>query len=307
MKTVPIVFCFDDNWELPAGVCITSLLLNAKADTFYDIFILHSENATFPNGRLNELPLKYKNCRITYRCVGNEFQDAFEIREITVATYYRLLIPDIIPEYDKIMYHDVDVIFRNDLSEIYENIDLTDYYVAGVSTPYSDIEDYVRTVIRVDINQYICPGTMIINSKKMRDNNIVIRLKEEAKKCWLFQDMDVLNIVCAGGIKTLPPWFGIVGTVSEILADANQRYYSKQEVDYAIQYGTIHYNGPKPWKNWSPNFDIWWEYYRKSIFFDPKFYYDFYHRKVNEYDLLPLWKRVKILLRYFKTRGIVKI
>jgi lipopolysaccharide biosynthesis glycosyltransferase len=302
MKRIPIAFCFDDNLELPAGVCITSLLLNAKEDTFYDIFILHSESATFPTGGINELPDKYKNCRITYRCVGDDFKNAFEIRGVTVATYYRLLIPDLIPEYDKIMYHDVDVVFRNDLSEIYENTDLTNYYVAGVATPYSDIETYVKTVIKVDIAQYICSGTILINSKKMRDDNIVSRFKVEAKKKWRYQDMDVLNIVCAGKIKTLSPWFGMVGTVSEILSDAHQMYYSKQEEEYAIRYGTIHYNGPKPWKQWSLNFDIWWEYYRKSIFFDPKFYYDFYYRKANEYDLLPLWKRIKILLRYFKTK-----
>ena len=47
------------------------------------------------------------------------------------------------------------------------------------------------------------------------------------------------------------------------------------------------------------NFDIWWEYYRKSPFFDAKFYFDFFYSRLNEYDLLPLWKRIKILIRYF--------
>jgi lipopolysaccharide biosynthesis glycosyltransferase len=310
MKKIPIVFCFDDNLEMPAGVCLTSLLLNAKEGTFYDIFILHSEKATFPTGRLNELPDKYKNCRITYRCVGDEFKNAFEIRGITIAAYYRLLIPDLIPEYDKIMYHDTDVIFRNDLSEIYENTDLTDYYVAGVSTPYSDIETYMKTVIKVDLSsQYIASGNIIINSKKMREDNIVSRFKVEAKKRWRYQDMDVLNIVCAGKIKILPPWFCIVGTTCEILSDIDQPYYSKQEAEYAIRYGTIHYNGPKPWKEWCLNFDVWWEYYRESLFFDSKFYYDFYfyRERVNEYDALPFWKRIKILLRYFKTKGVLKL
>lgn len=40
MKTVPIAFAFDNNLVFPACVCLSSLLMNAKDDTFYDIFIL---------------------------------------------------------------------------------------------------------------------------------------------------------------------------------------------------------------------------------------------------------------------------
>ena len=38
MNVVPIVFAFDNNLILPACVCISSLLVNAKCDTFYDVF-----------------------------------------------------------------------------------------------------------------------------------------------------------------------------------------------------------------------------------------------------------------------------
>lgn len=42
MNIVPIAFAFDNNLILPACVCISSLMMNANEDTFYDIFILHS-------------------------------------------------------------------------------------------------------------------------------------------------------------------------------------------------------------------------------------------------------------------------
>ena len=61
----------------------------------------------------------------------------------------------------------------------------------------------------------------------------------------------------------------------------------------------MHYNGPKPWKEWCINFDIWWEAYRKSPIYDSTFYYDFYQSKQNELDKLSLIKRIKILVRYF--------
>lgn len=297
----PIVFCFDDNVIMPAGICITSLLEHANQDTFYDIFILHSDECEFPySGYLEKLYDRYQNFSITYRNVKNAFKGAFEIRGITIAAYYRLLIPDIIKEYDKIMYHDIDVIFRDDLSSIYLNTDVSDVYIAGVSTPYSDNDEYIRSVINMKPDKYIYSGNIILNSKRIRDENMIPYLIETSKRDWKFQDMDIINIVFKDGIKYLPPSFCIVSrTTSAILKDSNQKYYSKEEVQYALKYGTIHYNGNKPWKTWCLNFDIWWAYYRVSVFYDPELYFEFYSSKLDEYDFLPLWKRIKILLRYF--------
>lgn len=297
---VPIVFCFDERMELAAGVCITSLLENAQNTTFYDIYILHGENSSFKDSKINELVTIYGNCSITYRCVGNAFDTAFEVRGITIATYYRLLIPEVIPEYDKIIYMDVDIIFRDDLFGIYHSTDMDGYYVAGVSTPVSDITTYVENTIGMKIHDYICAGTLILNSKMIREANLISEFKRVARKQWLYQDQDTLNIVCKGKIKILPPSFGMVNTMHELLLDKNQTWYSTTEQEYALRCGVLHYNGPKPWKELCLNFDIWWEYYRKSIFFDQYFYYQFYYKQVTNYDRLSLYKRVKIVLRYFK-------
>ena len=119
-KIIPIAFAFDNNLSFPACVCLSSLMMHAKPDTFYDIFILHSEKEELQKEELNKLPTFYTNCRITYIKVGDTFNDGYEIRGITKATYYRLLIPQLIAQYDKIIYADVDIIFRSDLTEVYD-------------------------------------------------------------------------------------------------------------------------------------------------------------------------------------------
>ena len=55
MNVVPIVFAFDNNLILPACVCISSLMMNAKEDTFYDIFILHSIHVVLKKEVLRDL------------------------------------------------------------------------------------------------------------------------------------------------------------------------------------------------------------------------------------------------------------
>jgi len=306
MKKIPVVFCFDDNWELPAGVCLTSLLVNANPDTFYDIFILHSAGCTFPDGKLNELPVRYGNCRITFRSVGREFENAFEIRGITVATYYRLLIPEIVPEYDKIIYSDVDVIFRKDLTQIYESTDLTNLYVAGVVDPTPDAYSHHKHIKNLGLapESYVYAGNLIINSKQLRKDGIVQKFIKEANHSkHSLQDMDIINIVCKGKIKKIAPEFCLSLTVRLCAFSQDEPlFYTNQELDESLKDGIVHYTGPKPWIQICPDFDIWWEYYRKSIFFDQKYYFDFFNRKMDEYDLLPLWKRIKILARWFVFR-----
>ena len=81
--------------------------------------------------------------------------------------------------------------------------------------------------------------------------------------------------------------------------DEMLQYFSEETLSHALAKGIVHYNGQKPWKGLCPNFDIWWEYYRKSPFYDEKFYFKFFFDKTMLLDSLTLWKRVKILIRYF--------
>ena len=107
MTRVPILFTFDQSLEMPAGVCLTSLLEHADESTFYDIFILHGPACDFSRSLLNKLPEVFGNCRITFRKVVGEFEGGYEIRGIPETAYYRLISPELIPEYDRFLYSDV--------------------------------------------------------------------------------------------------------------------------------------------------------------------------------------------------------
>ncbi len=305
MKTIPIVFAFDNNLTMPACICLSSLMVNANPDTFYDIFILHSDKECLDKEMLNKVESVYSNCRIRYRRVGHCFDGAFEIRGITNVTYYRLLIPELIPEYDKIIYSDVDVIFRSDLSKIYEETELTDCYIAGVNSLshlHPERKVYYKRKIGIDPQGVVYAGNIIINSKKIREDNLIVRFKDLSKQNYQFQDLDILNIACSGHIKQLPPSFCITTDISELSCYQKEellKLWSKEELEEAMQEGIVHYNGQKPWKGVCINFDVWWQYYRNSPFYDERFYFDFFNRQLYLLDTLTLWKRVKTIIRFF--------
>ena len=215
------------------------------------------------------------------------------------------MIPELIPEYKKIIYSDVDVIFRDDLSDLYFNTDLSEYYVAGVNSLShldSVTDKYYKDKIGIDSKSIIYAGNIIMNSELLLKDNIVSRFKEHVYKRYRFQDLDILNIVCQERIKKLPPFFCLTTYITEYASKCKSKMldiWSEEEIQNALEYGIVHYNGQKPWKGYCINFDIWWEYYRKSPFFSQTYYFDFFYNKLNELDTLSFFKRLKVLLRYF--------
>jgi len=304
MTMVPIVFAFDNNLALPAAVCIFSLLSNARESTAYDIFVLKRDVEKLDLKMVEEVMRLYPRHKLTVRAVGDTFDSSFEIRGITTPAYYRLLIPSLIPEYDKVIYSDVDVIFRQDLAEIY-NSDLEGNILAGVNNLAhidGDLKDHYEGELKLDSRNVICSGFLIMDTAAMRQEGLEDKFISQAQNRYKFQDQDVLNITCAGRIKMLPPRFSLL-TYIVLYAMQDKGCFAPlwtiSEIDEALLLGNIHYNGQKPWKGYCVNFDIWWEYYRKSPIFDEKFYFDFFYGKLNELDRLPLMKRIKILVRYF--------
>ena len=298
ISKVPIVFAFDNNLLLPAGVCIYSLLANARPETFYDIYILYPENDMFDSKYFDNLSPVFSNYTLSFIPVS-------EVRGVTKPTYYRLLIPEIFPQYDKVIYADVDIIFRQDLSSIY-NADCSGYYIAATYDLCMNLDEgwrkYVDGNRELRGGEYIQAGFLIVNCEELRRDGMVDIFKEKARSKYKFQDQDILNICCSGRVKILP-WhynmtdyaFYYLNVKPELLTDK----YANSDIELAKKVGNLHFNGHKPWQKYSVNFDIWWEYYRKSPFYNEKFYFDYFYSRLNEYDMLSLWKRIKILLRFF--------
>lgn len=305
MNIVPIVFAFDNNLILPACVCISSLMMNANEDTFYDIFILHSAHIELKKEDLDRIPTYYKNCRIQYRQVDDTFDSSFEIRGITTPAYYRLLIPELITEYEKIIYSDADIIFRMDLSFLYHT-DIESYYLAATRDIGLNFSDdgikYISSVNGLRQGQYLQSGFIMMNCKKMLQDKLVDKFRHLAQKKLKYQDQDILNLTCGDNVLFLPIKYNMTDYSYYFLNKERNKITSilaGEDINEAMYHGNIHFNGHKPWKKYSTNFDIWWEYYRKSPFFDEKFYFDFFYHRLNIFDQLSLLKRIKILVRYF--------
>lgn len=308
MISVPIIFAIDDNVVVPCGVTITSLLRNASPDTLYNIFILCEEDK-LPEESRNKLLAAFSseiNCHIEFVDVGDSYSDVPEMQRITKATYYRLLIPTLFPQFDRAIYSDIDIIFQRDLSELYEKSFPNNELIAATLDLAIDEKYFFRSdlpsKIGKSVTDYFNAGFLLMNLKQLREENKVEEFNKHAKKKYPQNDQDVLNIVCNGRVQWLPSIYNF-----QTNHYANYMWgRSRSEIDFSgyLQHANFHYTWRnKPWCSLeSPMSDAWWHYYRMSPMFDNSFYFKQQYKTIEAVRSDYHSKDSKTLMRHLLAR-----
>ena len=142
MKKIPIILATDKNLIPQMYVTILSALKTKDKNSFYEFYCLLQDKLTpWQKKIFTKLEKKYQNTTINFIKMKNEFADTIvNYPHITVPTYYRLLLAERFPQFDKILYLDVDICVKQDLTALYET-NLGDNYVAGVHSALMLLEE----------------------------------------------------------------------------------------------------------------------------------------------------------------------
>lgn len=265
-KEIPVVIAFDENVLIQAKVCILSLLKSSTQNECYHIICMHKNLTKELLNQFDYFLSKYRNCSWEYINMHDLFKSAYlsNIGPQSIATYYRFLIPRLLSKYDRVIYVDVDYIFRDGLYQLYFQENMDGYYLAGVSD-WGVIKAYQSYLLNRGItsDEYINAGFLLMNLKLINQDNMVdlwLREVSDEKKQWLFMDQDILNLTCQGKIKLLKAKYNFIppGYKDLLILD---------EYKEAAGEGNLHYAGPKPWKCWKGRKGmIWWGFYFKLPF-----------------------------------------
>ncbi|MBB6130756.1 glycosyltransferase family 8 protein [Mucilaginibacter lappiensis] len=263
-QEIPLVVAFTPNYFIPASVCIFSILDHSEStDTFHIICLLSEDLSEITREKL--IDLGDERARFTFINLSGKLQDIYINEKYTVAASFRLLLPDLLPEYKQVMYIDCDVIVRNNLAKLYHNIHLGDYYLAAVFESPLDFQQPHIKAIGCDPGYYINSGFLFMNLKQLREDNMVPKFLEASKTEDLeFPDQDVLNQLCKGRVLGLPPYYNSIRTF--YLPQYKPQFlkrYTEGDWQAVQEHGTIHYTGSKPWNSFTVQFEIWWQYYMR--------------------------------------------
>lgn len=251
---IPVVFSTDHNFIMPTSVAISSMLRNST-DVKCDIYVLQAKDVTDSDRNILCSIIENSDSRIQFVSINNEsMEKGFVVRNISTATYYRLVIPWIIKDYDKICYVDGDVVFLDSISNLY-NSNIDGCYVGGVS-PY-DLGDYQSNKIHAPKigcvqKDYINAGVLVINAKKWRDDNLYDEFSKHLSVKYECQDQDIINIVCKGKIKHINKECNVL----------SRKFY---ETDRCT---ILHFAGEKPWKKVTEGWNYWYDEYHSIGLYD---------------------------------------
>ncbi|MBQ9104316.1 MAG: glycosyltransferase family 8 protein [Clostridia bacterium] len=209
-KVIPVVYAADDNYYPFLAVSVRSIIETGSENNLYKIFVLN--NGISEHGKNELKKLECKNLTVDFVEVGSfvsNIEQEFCVRDYySKAIYYRIFIPDLFPEYEKIIYLDCDVILRKDIENLY-SVDIENEIVAAVpdeavaNVPL--FQEYTKTFLGIDGDKYFNSGVLVINCKKYKEYKVCDRFVKTIKriKFEVAPDQDYLNVLCAGHIKFL--------------------------------------------------------------------------------------------------------
>ena len=249
-RNIPIAFSTDANYLPYVAVAINSIVENMESG-YADILVLHDG---IPQAKRSAFLAGFeKKENVSVRFVGVEDAVAStglsgfrQKRYLSVAACYRLLLPDMLVAYDKIIYLDVDTVVCEDLGVLYET-DLGDSFFGAAlgivnSSGNREYAAWARGYGFEEWDEYVNTGVIVFNLREFRKASLLDKLIPIAMDAsnW-FCDQDALNFVCKGRIKRLDPRWNVQ------VGDYCIRQQTAITGDEAYVY---HFTGGrKPWSN----------------------------------------------------------
>ena len=273
---ISISYSTDNKYIYPIIVSMISLVIHASNETFYNIYILHTPDFSENSKHfLKTIEYKYpEKCSIIYLNMGNQYKNLKLSYKLSTSTYYRLSLPDILPQIKRIIYLDGDILIFEDLKELIE-FNMKGNVIMG----FLDRRPYALKSFGFKHATVLCGGVLLMDLDGMRKYGYSQKIKDfidKNKKRLVQHDQTIINVVMKGMISPLPPKYGIWGWKNKITAKNHLKRqwpelrYNETEYLYALDHPAIlHYAGKKPFWRINTAFEKeWWNYARLTGYYD---------------------------------------
>lgn len=237
-----ILLCFDNNYALPAGVNIFSIIKNNPNKAIH--FHLFMQNVSEDNKSKLEQLITTDFISITQYYINNEFKvHSNNTKYFPISACFRIIAPLLLSNYinkdKKLLYVDSDTLCLTSLAPLFD-INLDNKFIAAVP----DVENTQLTQcpkFNLHHGSYFNSGVMLYNIETWNKFDITERAFDllNASVKYKFPDQDVLNILLKDNISYLPEKYNCI-TLLTVGGCEDQKV-----LDHVV---FIHYvSGNKPW------------------------------------------------------------
>lgn len=166
--------------------------------------------------------------------------------------WYRTLLPELLPDHDRVLALDADTLVMQSLSPLYGR-DFDGALLAAVGQPATGNEDRLRGIgIKPDA-PYFNAGVMLMNLEGMRAEDVgrqAMRLGHEQFQQFMFAEQDALNVLLAGRWDRLAPKWNALSYLWLLPHDADGTYTDLELSAARWSPAIVHFEGfqtVKPW------------------------------------------------------------
>ena len=269
-----------------------SALLHSMKEQFtpqhnYDLLVMHRDIRPQTQRRLRAVFAGCENVSLRFFDVsrfGKQFEHLFLRAHFALETYFRLLMPELLPDYDKVLYLDCDVIVKADPALLYdtdvEGCLLAACHDADTAGLYNGYEEHKKVYMDQELKiekpyEYFQAGVILFNLAEFRKQYTSAGMLEfAASNKWELLDQDVLNYLAQGRYKAVDMAWNVMTDwryirISDIVSRA-PKYLRDEYLAAHAAPKIIHYAGPdKPWQQPDSDYaEEFWHYARQSDYYE---------------------------------------
>lgn len=232
LNIINIAYGIDDNYARCMATSIASFCMNNNNKNFcFYIIATNLSNETKKN--LNVLAKNLNIDVVIYEIDNKFFKDMPTVHVVSLAAYFRILLPIIVYNVDILFYIDADIICLKDASEFFD-IKLKENIIAAI--PDNEKMNRKRNdSLKLKNHVYFNSGVLIIDVKKWNKNKIsnrIVTVINKYKDIIKYEDQDALNMVLSKKVRYISKKFNCIN-----LKDIDVR-----------EIVLLHFaNHPKPW------------------------------------------------------------
>lgn len=282
-----IAFSANDFYVPYLATVLASIRNHSNVTYNYDLLVMEQDISPANQARLQRIFAGCDNFSLRFIDItgfAHKFSHLFLRGHFTIETWFRLLLPELLPAYDQILYLDADLVAQDDVAkiattELGDNLlaACRDADTAGLYNGYvPEKKGYIDNVLQLQQPyDYFQAGVCVFNLKAFRQDFTTEQLLELASsRDWELLDQDVLNVLCAGRVKFLDISWNVMYDWNGIRKDGIISFAPQNlRTEYLAAYAhpkIIHYAGPdKPWQDPAVDYgDVFWQEARNSKYYE---------------------------------------
>jgi lipopolysaccharide biosynthesis glycosyltransferase len=168
------------------------------------------------------------------------------------ATWYRILLPELLPDVDRVLYLDIDTVAVDSLEPLWDT-DLSGNLVAAVTNvmPPEALDRAAQLGLGAGY-AYFNAGVLLLNLEEIRRSGTADELREHSLRHGgdlLWRDQDVLNLVLGKARVQLHPRWNSMNAM-RAFPWARELFGAGELEEASLHPGIRHFEGPltcKPW------------------------------------------------------------